>query len=170
MAFEFIFLALIEGQASVEVSRYEDATAYYCLQDATKLNSYIRNQYVKVEDLSSVKEMFLNRVSDYEKKYGPFPSFTKGALNLRTPEAEAFYQEMSSSTYPMAEQLPENMSVQQKMDFSLTARIYLTITDRNEENAEHMLFKEMLSRDEDIDLSTMLSSDQVRYVCLPTPS
>ena len=68
MAFEFIFLALIEGQASVEVSRYEDATAYYCLQDATKLNSYIRNQYVKVEDLSSVKEMFLDRVSDYEKK------------------------------------------------------------------------------------------------------
>tara|TARA_Y200000002_G_scaffold353234_1_gene332512 strand:+ start:323 stop:643 length:321 start_codon:yes stop_codon:yes gene_type:complete len=105
-----------------------------------------------------------------KKKYGPFPSFTKGALNFRTPEAEAFYQEMSSSTYPMAEQLPENMSVQQQMDFSLTARIYLTIKDRNEENAEHMLFKEMLSRDEDIDLSTMLSSDQVRYVCLPIPS
>ena len=170
MAFEFIFLALIEGQASVEVSRYEDATAYYCLQDATKLNSYIRNQYVKVEDLSSVKEMFLNRVSDYEKKYGPFPSFTEGALNFGTPEAEAFYEEMSSSTYPMAEQLPENMSVQQQIDFSLTAQIYLAITDRNEENAEHMLFKEMLSSDEDIDLSTMLSSDQVRYVCLPTPS
>lgn len=169
MAFEFILLALIEGQASVEVSKYEDATAFYCLQDATKLNSYIRNQYVKVEDLSSVKEMFLNRVSDYEKKYGPFPSFTEETLNFGTPEAEAFYQEMSSLTYPMGE-LPENMSVQQKMDFSITARIYLTITDRNEENAEHMLFKEMLNSDEDIDLSTMLSSDQVRYVCLPTPS
>jgi len=56
------------------------------------------------------------------------------------------------------------------MDFSITARIYLTITGQNEENAEHMLFKEMLNSDEDIDLSTMLSSDQVRYVCLPTPS
>ena len=43
MAFEFIFLALIKGQASVEVSKYEDASAYYCLQDATKLNSYIQN-------------------------------------------------------------------------------------------------------------------------------
>ena len=92
MAFEFILLALIEGRASVEVSRYEDAKAYYCLQDATKLNSYIRNQYVKVEDLSSVKEMFLNRVSDYEKKYGPFLSFTEGALNFGTPDSEAFYQ------------------------------------------------------------------------------
>ena len=101
MAFEFILLALIEGQASVEVSKHEDATAFYCLQDATKLNSYIRNQYVKMEDLSSVKEMFFNRVSDYEKKYGPFPSFTEETLNFGTPEAEAFYQEMSSLTYPM---------------------------------------------------------------------
>jgi len=110
MAFEFILLALIEGQASVEVSKHEDATAFYCLQDATKLNSYIRNQYVKMEDLSSVKEMFFNRVSDYEKKYGPFPSSTEETLNFGTPEAEAFYQEMSSLTYPMGE-LSETMSV-----------------------------------------------------------
>ena len=125
---------------------------------------------MNVEDLSSVKELFLNRVSDYEKKYGPFASFTEETLNFGIPDAKAFYQEMSSLTYPMAEQLPENISVQQKMDFSLTARLYLTITDRNEENADHILFKEMLNGDEDIDLSTMLSSDQVNYVCLPTPS
>lgn len=125
---------------------------------------------MNVEDLSRVKELFLNRVSDYEKKYGPFASFTEETLNLGTPDAKAFNQEMSSLIYPMAEQLPENMSVQQKMDFSLTARLYLTITDRNEENADHILFKEMLNGDEDIDLSTMLSSDQVNYVCLPTPS
>ena len=99
---------------------------------------------MNVEDLSRVKELFLNRVSDYEKKYGPFASFTEETLNFGIPDAKAFYQEMSSLTYPMAEQLPENISVQQKMDFSLTARLYLTITDRNEENAEHMLFKEML--------------------------
>ena len=170
MTFEFILLALIQNEMPVEVSRYEDTVPLYCLEDASKLNAYIANNYVFKNNLELAKNYFIKKLDEYEGKYGPFPNYVPKALNLSTPEADDFYTNVLVSLSPVSSiDRNETMSSEQNMLFYIVASSYKNYVDETKENERHQIFQDILDNNEIEDTSTMLTSSQVQYVCLPVP-
>ena len=170
MVFEFILLALIEGQSPVELSRYTDSTPLYCLEKAADLNKQVRNDYVLKYDLANIRTRFLQELSDYQNKYGDFPHYFEKTLDLTSLESDYFYSMMSDMTKPAgAIKLQDEMSSEQNIAFLTTAVTYIALVDAAKANHENEQFEEVLKNNELGDRSSMLLSNQVRYVCLPAP-
>ena len=91
MTFEFILLALLKNDVPVEISRYEDTTPFYCLQDAATLNDYVENNYVFEHDMTAAKNWFIENLDKYEAEYGPYPNYVPDALDLSTSASNNFY-------------------------------------------------------------------------------
>ena len=170
MTFEFILLALFQNQMPVEISRYEDNTPLFCLEDASKLNEYVDSNYVLKNNLTSAKNYFIEKLNEYETKYGPFPDYAPEALDLSTNVAAKFYSDVSVALKPVQSIEPiGTMSSEQSMLFYSVAYSYKSYSDKSDENEQHQIFQEILDSNELEDKTTMLTKQEVRYVCLPVP-
>ena len=170
MTFEFILLALLKNDVPVEISRYEDTTPFYCLQDAATLNDYVENNYVFEHDMTAAKNWFIENLNEYEAEYGRFLSYTPDALDLTTQASKDFYDEVYLANQPRqsAERI-NTMSMEQSLKFTIVLLAYKSYVDKNEENKRHQIFKDILNAGELSDKTTMLTEYHVRYVCLPAP-
>ena len=170
MTFDFILLALIQNQMPIEISRYEDNTPLYCLEDASTLNEYVNSNYVFDNNITSAKNYFIQKLDEYEAKYGPFPDYAPEALDLSTNAAAKFYSDVSVAMTPVQSmERRGTMTSEQSLLFYTVAHSYKSYSDKSDENEQHQIFKAILDNNELGDKTTMLTKQDVRYVCLPAP-
>ena len=170
MTFEFVLIALIDGQLPLELKRYEDASPLFCLEDASDANKYISNGYFIQHDIDKIKNIFMKNLAEYEAIYGRFLSYTPDALDLTTEASQDFYSDVYFAIQPsQSMERLDTMDMEQSLAFGRVAYSYERYVDANDENESNQIFKDILDNNELEDTSTMLKRDQVTYVCLPVP-
>ena len=169
MGFEFLLIAMIDGQAPLVLDQYDGPTAWQCMRDAEKLHQYLSAGYVKQpSDAGSSSEITKRYISEYQEKYGELDGYSEKIFELNTPEAEDFLINMRVQKSPEIIALNMRNMPREQADLLLyAASSYVMFADALEADDDHKMFQEILDSGE-LDKSSMFSGNELSYRCLPS--
>lgn len=157
MAFEFLLLALIDGQEPITVKRYDALNS--CQDDAGQVTEYVHNNYTELRNADDVQKIvILGLLAEFNEKWEmmklPVPSIedTDGASNLW---AKKLFRDAVDAAGKATEYGSIDLQVD-ALNLQVEAQRYI-------ENSE----RPTTAKAEQLDFT--MDPSGVRYICLAVP-